>query len=75
MGSEGRPIKRHGVQSCDSCGRDYDSTRFRDDLGGNRDGWECPYCGFNNAVAMRERMSHMSRCANEAKRKKEARDG
>lgn len=45
MGGQGG-IKRHGVIACDSCGRDF-SSREND--------WNCPRCGFDNGIAMRER--------------------
>lgn len=62
--SEGRPIKRHGITSCDACGRDFD-TRSTD--------WECPYCGFDNAVAMRERCAKAQRAATKASAEKRRR--
>lgn len=54
--SEGRAIKRHGIISCDACGRDFDTGGVE---------WCCEHCGFDNAVAMRERYSHMMRKGSE----------
>lgn len=56
---DGRPIKRHGVISCDGCCRDFDTMRLVKRYGDSPQaldgGWSCPRCGLDNASAMRER--------------------
>jgi hypothetical protein len=62
-----RHIKRHEPQPCESCGREFTPLP-----------WECPFCGFDNAVCMEYGRHGMKiatqRSAEAAKRRKEARD-
>jgi DNA-directed RNA polymerase subunit M/transcription elongation factor TFIIS len=40
-------VKKHEVQSCDACSRDFTPVPNRKRHGWN---WKCPHCGYDNAV-------------------------
>jgi len=60
--------KRRGWQECELCRRDFNA----------REGWHCPYCGFDNNPSVGVVVSYAARIASKKsaeKRRREATNG